>query len=108
MKHTAILLVDCPDRKGIVAAISDFLFRHNANILHADQHQDADLGLFLTRVEWDLADFKLQPTDFQKEFVSVAEQFQMRWRLELSATRPRIAIFVSMYDHCLADLLYRH
>jgi len=108
MKNTAILLVDCPDRKGIVAAISDFLFRHNANILHADQHQDADLGLFLTRVEWDLEDFKLQPTDFQKEFASVAERFQMRWRLELSATRPRIAIFVSGYDHCLADLLYRH
>jgi formyltetrahydrofolate deformylase len=108
MKSTAILLVDCPDRRGIVAAISDFLFRHNANILHADQHQDADLGLFLTRLEWDLADFKLQPVDFQKEFASIAERFQMRWRLELSAARPRIAIFVSQYDHCLADLLYRH
>ena len=108
MKNTAILLVDCQDRKGIVAAISDFLFRHNANILHADQHQDADLGLFLTRVEWDLADFKLPIADFGKEFAPVAERFQMRWRLELSTTRPRIAIFVSMYDHCLADLLYRH
>lgn len=108
MKNTAILLVDCPDRKGIVAAISDFLFRHNANILHADQHQDADLGLFLTRVEWDLTDFKLPVADFEKEFGSVAERFQMRWRLELSATRPKMAIFVSTYDHCLADLLYRH
>jgi formyltetrahydrofolate deformylase len=100
--------VDCPDRKGIVAAISDFLFRHDANILHADQHQDADLGLFFTRVEWDLADFKLPVSDFAKEFTSVAERFQMRWRLELSATRPRLAIFVSTCDHCLADLLYRH
>ena len=108
MKNTAILLVDCPDRKGIVAAISDFLFRHNANILHADQHQDADLGLFLTRVEWDLAEFKLSPADFKNAFEAVARQFQMRWRLELSATRPRVAIFVSSYDHCLADLLYRH
>jgi formyltetrahydrofolate deformylase len=108
MKNTAILLVDCPDRKGIVAAISDFLFRHNANILHADQHQDADRGLFLTRVEWDLADFKLPVADFGREFAPVAEQFQMRWRLELSATRPKIAIFVSSNDHCLADLLYRH
>jgi formyltetrahydrofolate deformylase len=108
MKNTAILLVDCPDRKGIVAAISDFLFRHNANILHADQHQDADLGLFLTRVEWDLAEFKLPVADFAEEFKSVAERFEMRWRLELSATRPKMAIFVSTYDHCLADLLYRH
>lgn len=108
MKNTAILLVDCPDQKGIVAAISDFLFRHNANILHADQHQDADLGLFLTRVEWDLKDFKLAIPDFEREFALVAKKFQMRWRLEVSTTRPRMAIFVSKDDHCLVDLLYRH
>ena len=90
MKNTAILLVDCPDQRGIVAAISDFLFRHNANILHADQHQDADLGLFLTRVEWDLAGFQLQPSDFRKDFASIAERFNMHWRLELSASCPRI------------------
>ena len=108
MKNTATLLVDCPDQKGIVAGVSEFLFRHNANILHADQHQDADLGLFLTRVEWDLADFKLAPEDFAKAFAPVAERFKMRWRLELSSRRLRVAIFVSKYDHCLADLLYRH
>jgi formyltetrahydrofolate deformylase len=108
MKNTAILLVDCPDQKGIVAAISDFLFHHNANILHADQHQDADLGLFLTRVEWDLKDFKLANPDFKREFALVAKKFQMRWRLEASTTRPRMAIFVSKDDHCVADLLYRH
>ncbi len=108
MKNTAILLVDCPDRKGIVAAISDFLYSHNANILHADQHQDADKGLFLTRIEWDLTDFGLPIADFGAAFGKIAERFQMRWRLELSATRPKMAIFVSQYDHCLADLLYRH
>jgi formyltetrahydrofolate deformylase len=108
MKNSAILLVDCPDRKGIVAAISDFLYRHDANILHADQHQDAEMGLFLTRVEWDLGNFKLPISDFGKEFTAIAEKFQMRWRLEESAKRPRMAILVSRYDHCLADLLYRH
>src|ERR1043166_5296550 len=108
MKNTAILLVDCPDRKGIVAAISDFLYRYNANILHADQHQDAEMGLFLTRVEWDLGDFKLEISDFRKEFAPIAEKFQMRWRVELSAKRPRMAILVSKLLHCLADLLYRH
>ncbi len=108
MKNTAVLLVDCPDQKGIVAAISDFLFRHNANILHADQHQDGDVGLFLTRVEWDLTDFKLEIAGFGEAFAPLAERFQMRWRLELSAARSRMAIFVSKYDHCLADLLYRH
>jgi formyltetrahydrofolate deformylase len=108
MKNTAILLVDCPDRKGIVAAISDFLFRLDANILHADQHQDAEMGLFLTRVEWDLSNFKLQISDFAKAFAPIAEKFRMRWRLEEPANRPRMAIMVSQYDHCLADLLYRH
>ena len=108
MKNTAILLVDCPDQKGIVATISEFLYHHNANILHADQHQDGDLGLFLTRVEWDLSDFKLPTADFAKAFAPIAERFQMRWRLELSSRRQRVAIFVSKDDHCLADLLYRH
>src|SRR5438093_316016 len=88
VKNTAILLVDCPDQKGIVAAISDFLYRHNANIVHNDQHQDADLGLFLTRVEWELDDFKLEISDFRKAFAPLAEKYRMNWRLETSAARP--------------------
>jgi formyltetrahydrofolate deformylase len=107
MRNTAILLIDCPDRKGLVAAIADFLYRHDANILHADQHQDAEQGLFLMRVEWDLAGFDLSIEQFKREFAPVAEQFQMNWRLELSAVRPKVAVFVSKYDHCLVDLLYR-
>jgi formyltetrahydrofolate deformylase len=107
-KNTAILLVDCPDRKGIVAAIADFLLNHNANVVHADQHQDADLGLFLTRIEWDLAEFDLDSARFGEKFAPIAQRFQMRWRLEMSASRPKMAIFVSRDDHCLADLLYRH
>jgi formyltetrahydrofolate deformylase len=108
VKNTAILLVDCPDRKGIVADVSEFLYRHNANIIHNDQHQDADLGLFLTRVEWELGDFKLALADFKSAFAPVAEKYRMRWRLETSAARLRMAIMVSQYTHCLADLLYRH
>ncbi len=108
MKNSAILLIDCPDRKGLVAAIADFLFAHNANILHTDQHQDAENKLFFMRVEWDLAEFDLDVATFRSQFAPIAEKFQMRWRLELAANRPRVAIFVSRYDHCLADLLYRH
>ena len=104
---TAIVLIDCPDRKGIVAVVSDFLLRHNANILHADQHQDADLGLFLTRIEWDLSGFDLDAKGFARKFAPIARRFEMHWRLEFSEVRPRMAIFVSRYDHCLADLLYR-
>src|SRR4051794_25141890 len=108
MKNTAILLIDCPDRKGIVAAIGDFLYRHDANILHADQHQDAERNLFLMRVEWDMTDFRLDPPEFTRKFAPLAERFEMRWRLELSELPHRVALFVSKYDHCLADLLYRH
>lgn len=108
MKKTATLLINCPDRKGLVAAIADFLYRHDANILHADQHQDAEENLFLMRVEWDLAGFTLDPAQFEREFAPIADKFQMRWQLKLSGQKPRLAIFVSKYDHCLVDLLYRH
>jgi formyltetrahydrofolate deformylase len=108
MRKTGILLIDCPDSKGIVAAVAEFLYRHNANILHADQHQDALRGLFLMRVEWDLAGFDLSLDDCARGFAPVAERFQMRWRLERSDCPHRVALFVSKYDHCLVDLLYRY
>lgn len=108
MKNTATLLINCPDRKGLVAAIADFLYRHNANILHADQHQDAENNLFLMRVEWDLNDFAISPDDFAEHFAAIAERFEMHWQLKLSQKRPRMAIMVSQYDHCLADLLHRY
>jgi formyltetrahydrofolate deformylase len=103
-----VLLIYCPDQRGLVARVVTLLYSQGANILHADQHQDADRGLFLTRVEWDLTGFGLAGADFEKAFAPVAEKFRMRWRLELSSKRPHVAIFVSKYDHCLADLLYRH
>jgi formyltetrahydrofolate deformylase len=108
MRNTAVLLISCPDQRGLVATIAEFLYKHNANILHADQHQDAELKLFLMRVEWDLTDFSLALNDFDQLFTPIAERFKMDWRLALSGYRPKVAIFVSRYDHCLADLLYRH
>ena len=108
MKNTAILLISCPDRKGLSAAIADFIFRNDGNILHSDQHQDPELDVFLMRIEWDLAGFAIAPEDFARQFTPVAERFGMQWRLALSSHRPRVAIFVSRYDHCLVDLLYRH
>jgi formyltetrahydrofolate deformylase len=108
MKNTATLLINCPDRKGLVAAIADFLYQNNANILHADQHQDAENKLFLMRVEWDLNDFAIAPQDFAAHFAPIAERFDMDWQLKLSQQRPRVALMVSQYDHCLVDLLHRH
>jgi formyltetrahydrofolate deformylase len=108
MHNTAILLVSCPDRKGVVAAIADFIFHHNGNILFADEHGDEESNLFLTRVEFDATDFDFNLAEFSAQFSSIAREFQMNWRLARSADRARVAIFVSKYDHCLQDLLYRH
>lgn len=107
-KNTATLLITCPDSKGIVATIADFLYQHNANILHADQHQDAENNLFLMRVEFDLTDCDLNPASFEQAFVFIAERFTMQWQLKLSNKPLRVALMVSQYDHCLADLLHRH
>src|SRR5450432_97789 len=108
MRNSAVLLVSCPDRKGEVASIADFVYRHNGNILHADEHADEDSGLFLMRVEFDPKDFDIDLADFGKHFSPIAEKFQMTWRLAQSSHRPRMIILVSKYDHCLVDLLYRH
>jgi formyltetrahydrofolate deformylase len=108
MKNTATLLVTCPDARGIVASIADFLYQHNANILHADQHQDAENNLFLMRVEWDLNGFNLDESTFADAFGVIAKQFNMQWQLKLAQHKARVAIMVSQYDHCLADLLQRY
>jgi formyltetrahydrofolate deformylase len=108
MKNTATLLITCPDTKGIVATIADFLYQHNANILHADQHQDGENNLFLMRVEWDVANFNLSEKDFSAAFAPIAAKFSMQWQLKMSVYKTRVAIMVSQYDHCLADLLHRH
>jgi formyltetrahydrofolate deformylase len=108
MKNSAILLISCPDRKGEVATIADFIYRHNGNILHADEHGDEESGLFLMRVEFDPKDFDIDLSDFEKHFSPIAASFGMKWRLAQSAQRQRMVILVSKYDHCLVDLLYRH
>src|ERR1700678_156231 len=113
MKPSAILLISCPDAKGEVATIADFVYRHGGNIPHADEHADEESGLFLMRVEFDPKDFDIALPDkdldaFGKHFSPIADRFQMKWRLAQSSGRPRIIILVSKYHHCLADLLYRH
>ncbi|MGA7906631.1 MAG: formyltetrahydrofolate deformylase, partial [Candidatus Sulfotelmatobacter sp.] len=102
MKNSAILLVSCPDAKGEVASIADFVYRHGGNILHADEHADEGSGLFLMRVEFDPKDFDIDLADkdladFGKHFSPIAEKFQMSWRLAQSSHRPRMIIFVSKY-----------
>ena len=75
MNDTAILLITCPDRKGLVARVSTLLYQRGANILHADQHQDHEAGLFFMRVEWTLNGFDVEA--FRAEFAAVAAELQM-------------------------------
>lgn len=108
MKNTAILLISCPDRKGIVAEVANFLYKHNANILHADEHQDSELSLFFLRVEWEMNDFALDKEEFNKLFSPLAKDFNMDWKVTYSADKQKVAIFVSKEDHCLTELLYKY
>ena len=127
MKGSAVLLIDCPDRKGLVARVSGLLYQWGANILHADQHQDHDLGLFFMRVEWALDGqpeilSKMLPIPspvpqpaqpcfdldgFKAAFAPLAAELDMRWQLTSDARRTRVALFCSQYLHCMADLLDR-
>lgn len=89
-----------------MASVSGLLYKLGANILHADQHQDPEAGLFFMRVEWDMAGFDLEA--FRGEFAAMAAPLKMRWSVELLAVRPRMAVFVSKTLHCLIDILHQH
>jgi formyltetrahydrofolate deformylase len=105
LRNSAILLIQCPDRKGLDATIADFIYRNGGNILHFEQHQAGEERFYLARIEWD--GFQLDLKEFPEKFGPIAEKFSMKWRTMLSSHRPRVAIFVSKHDHCLVDLLYR-
>jgi formyltetrahydrofolate deformylase len=108
--NTAVLLLSTPRsfaRKGAVAAMCQFLIAHNGSVLHCDDHLDSSRDLSLSRLEWDLDGFDIPVSDFEDEFRPLAEQFKINYHLALTAYRPKIAILVSAFDHCLADLLYR-
>jgi formyltetrahydrofolate deformylase len=108
--NTAVLLLSTPRplaRKGVVAAISQFLIAHNGSVLHSDDHIDSSRDLFLSRLEWDLDGFEIPISEFEQHFKPLAERYLIKYHLALTNYRPKVAILVSAYDHCLADLLYR-
>ncbi|PPS39839.1 formyltetrahydrofolate deformylase [Chroococcidiopsis sp. TS-821] len=104
---TATLLISCPDQKGLVAKIANFIYANGGNIIHADQHTDFAAGLFLTRIEWQLDGFNLPRELIAPAFGAIAQPLQAHWQLHFSDTVPRIAIWVSKQDHCLFDLIWR-
>jgi len=107
VNRSAILHVQAPDRKGLDATLAEFIYRADGNILHFEQHMVPELGLYLARVEWDLAGFQMEMQDFARHFAPIADRMNMKWQIALSSDRLRVAVFVSKYDHCLVDLLYR-
>jgi formyltetrahydrofolate deformylase len=107
VKPSAILRVQCPDQKGLDATLAEFIYRANGNILHFEQHQVAEIGLYLARIEWDLSGFQIEMRDFARHFAPIADRLKMKWQIALSSDPLRVAVFVSKYDHCLVDLLYR-
>lgn len=104
----ARMLISCPDRPGIVAAVSQFLFAQGANIVRSDQHTtDPSGGSFFMRVEFDLAGLGARRQELSTAFGPIAQRFAMDWRLATSLPRKRVAIFVSREGHCLMELLWR-
>ena len=104
--RSAILLIHCPDRMGLVATVTEFIYKNNGNVLYLDQHVDPQSQTFFMRVEWDLANFAI-PGDRIGEFfkVLIADRLGMQWTLYFSDEMPRMAILVSKIPHCLYDLL---
>jgi formyltetrahydrofolate deformylase len=108
MPKTSTLLVSCPDRKGIVAALAQLLYGHGANILDSDQHTDAEASIFFQRIRFDTSELHTDRVTLERAIAEVAARFEMSYRLSDDQVRRRVAIFVSQYDHCLFDLLWRH
>ncbi|MFI3289685.1 MAG: formyltetrahydrofolate deformylase [Rikenellaceae bacterium] len=109
-KHpTAILLMHCPDREGIIAIASNFIKNHGGNVINLDQHVDREEGIFFMRVEWDLTNFDISRESMRELFArTFSKKYGVTFELYFSDEKPRMAIFVSKMSHCLYDLLARY
>jgi formyltetrahydrofolate deformylase len=105
--HQFVLTLSCPDRPGIVSAVSTFLAHNGQNILDAQQFNDVETGHFFMRVVFTAADLSVALSALQSGFGAIADRFRMDWRMRDRATLQRVMLLVSKSDHCLADILYR-
>ncbi|WP_138752735.1 formyltetrahydrofolate deformylase [Paenibacillus sinopodophylli] len=104
----ARMLISCPDRSGIVAAVSHFLYEHGANIVQSDQYtMDPEGGMFFIRFEFDLNDLEKELPVLVEDFARVADRFDMKWHTFRASRKKRLAVFVSKEDHCLLELLWQ-
>ena len=105
---TAILMWSCPDRKGLVSRIAQFLFERGGNILDLDEHVDRREGIFFLRIAWDMSDFSVSPDRLDEIFLPLAKRYGAKLSIRMAGKKRRLAIFVSKYDHCLQEILWRH
>jgi formyltetrahydrofolate deformylase len=106
LKTTILIL--CEDQKGIISAVTGFIHKRGGNIVYLDQHVDKQVGKFFMRIECDFEDAVYVKSDFEKSFYrELAEPYEMEWSVHQDDYKPKMAIFVSKYNHCLYDLLSR-
>ncbi len=109
IRNTAILLIHCPDRQGILAAVTEFLNENRGNIIYLDQHVDHEEKIFYMRVEWELEKFAIPREKIADYFQTlIAQKFAISFSLHFSDKRPKMAVFVSTMSHCLFDILSRY
>jgi len=104
---TAILLLSCKDRTGLISRIAHFVFERNGNILDLDEHVDVDDKQFFIRIAWDMRDFSIPESQVVEAFTPLAKEFNAAWRIRFTGKKLRVAIFVSKLDHCLQEILWR-
>lgn len=108
-RNTAILLIYCPDKQGILAAVTEFLNENQGNIIYLDQHVDHEEAIFYMRVEWELEKFAIPREKIADYFQTlIAQKFTIKFSLHFSDQHPRMAVFVSKMSHCLFDILSRY
>ncbi len=108
MDNNAVLLISCPDRRGLIAKVTDFVYKNNGNIEHSDQHVDHRPETFFMRIEWSLDGFNLDKKGIKQSFSELAGDYNMKWELYFKKNTKNTAIFVSRNLHCLYELLYRY
>ena len=108
-ENTAVVVLHCPDKPGILAAVTEFINQHKGNILYLDQYVNREEKEFFMRVKWELSEFQIPKDKIQDYFTTLlASRFDMDFRMYFSDVKPRMAIFVSKMSHCLYDLLARY
>ncbi len=107
-KDNAILLISCPDQRGLIAAVTEFIYINNGNIEDAEQHVDYNNNIFFMRIEWSLEGFDITRGRIKEEFSPIAQKFNMAWTLSFNKEKIRTAVFVSKHLHCLYDILYKY